>query len=67
MKIIKVDNLGRGGEDPGRDDVLVASGITDEQLARDMCEALNYKHSGERAAHYFRVVPDDYRLAEFRP
>lgn len=67
MKIIMIDNFGRGGEQPGRDDVLVASDITDRRFADAMCAALVERFSGERAPVYFRVVEDDHRLAEFTP
>jgi hypothetical protein len=67
MKIIMIDNFGQGGEVPGRDDKVVAHGITDERFADAMCAALVEKFSGDSAPVYFKVVPDDYRLAEFAP
>lgn len=67
MKIIEFDSLGRGGESPGRDDILVAENITYAKYARAMCNELMLRFSGPGATRCFTVVEDSYKLREFKP
>ena len=63
MKIIAVDNYGRDNIS----DRLIAEGIDNKEYARVMCASLNKEYSGEHSYNWFKVVPDDYTLYEFKP
>lgn len=59
MKIIDTDNF--SGDYPN--EKVVAEGITYELYAKVMCDAMNERFSGNGAPRYYKVVPDDYKLA----
>lgn len=64
MKIVDTDNF--NGDYPN--EKVIADNITNEKFAEVMCEALNNKFSGDYAARYYKVVPDNYELApRFEP
>ena len=58
MKIVDTDNFDRDYHA----DKVVAEGITSEILANVMCKALNDR-AGPDSESFYRVVPDDYKLA----
>ena len=58
MKIIDTDNF--GGDYPN--ERVIAEGITNEDFAKVMCDALIARFGGDYADRYYKVVPDDYKL-----
>jgi len=65
MKIISVDNLDR--DNWNGDEFVVAEGITNDEHARVMCEALIEKLCVRDDDRFYRVVPDNHRLKRFEP
>lgn len=66
MKIIAVDNFDR--ERIGAsDDQLIAENI-DARYVDDIVKALNDRYcADDHAERFFKAVPDDYVLREYRP
>ncbi len=68
MKIVCVDNFGRGGEVSGKDDRLIAEGLTEED-AHSLANQLNYGTDGSRRPKmwFYEVKPESYVLQRFAP
>ena len=62
MKIINTDNFNR--ED--HSDSLVCENVS-ECYGEIIVNALNSKLSGNASPNYYRLVPDNYELYEFKP
>jgi len=62
MKIIKVSNY----DNESQSDVLVADNVN-EHYGKFLVEALIKEFSSNVSPDYFRLVPDDYKLYEFKP
>ena len=65
MKIVGVDNFDREG--PGHDDQLICTDVN-EFYGKIIVDELNGRLcSSDYSQVYFRLVPDDYKLKEFKP
>lgn len=62
MKIIQVDNFNR----ETISDFLVAENVS-EYYGKIIIEFLNKKFSGDYELSYYRLIPDDYKLYEWKP
>jgi hypothetical protein len=62
MKIIAVDNFGNEGVS----DFVVAEKVWDF-YAKYITDKLNERYSAEDASLFFRCVPNDHKLYEFKP
>jgi hypothetical protein len=64
VKIIEADSLNR--ENWNGDQRLVAAQIESLHLAQVICDALNAGRP-EHSERYYKIVPDDHVLREFKP
>jgi len=62
MKIIRVSNFGTESVS----DQLIAAEVS-EYYGKFLVNKLINKFSGDNAPDWFRLVPDDYKLYEFKP
>lgn len=62
MKIIKVSNFGK----ESFSDQLIATEVS-EYYGKFLVNKLINEFSGDNAPDWFRLVPDDYKLYEFKP
>jgi len=62
MKIVNVDNFNRDEVS----DKLVCQNI-DKEIGKEIVEFLNDEYSGSCAAHFYKLLPDHYRLYTWKP
>lgn len=65
MKVIRVDNFNRKG--PGaQDDILVLDGLN-QRDAQALADRKNIEWGGDGAEHFWKAVPNNYKLRIFEP
>jgi hypothetical protein len=65
VRVIRVDNFDRGGEQPGCDDQLVAT-VRGPAIAAQVAALLN-EGASVSAPYLYKAVDRDYKLRRFEP